>query len=215
MKKLHIKVGNSLRLMQAPEAFEAELMPLPENVTIQYSGNALCDVLLLFVRDRADLVASLPQAMACLRADSVFWVIYPKKSSGITTDLEMQKSWDEMDVYQYEGVAAAAINSTWTALRFKPTTQVKRSENCNESIEQGPHAVFIDIQNRTTTLPPDLHAAMHQQAAAVHFFDSLSFSNRKEYLMWILTAKQEKTRTERIAKTVEKLLSGKKNPAEK
>jgi len=47
------------------------------------------------------------------------------------------------------------------------------------------------------------------------FYQGLSYSNKKEYLGWILSAKQEKTRGERLIKTVEKLSEGKKNPAEK
>src|SRR5260221_562409 len=43
----------------------------------------------------------------------------------------------------------------------------------------------------------------------------LSYSNKKEYLLWILTAKQEKTRNERLGKLTEKLVAGKKNPSEK
>jgi uncharacterized protein YdeI (YjbR/CyaY-like superfamily) len=51
--------------------------------------------------------------------------------------------------------------------------------------------------------------------AAHQFYDSLSYSNRKEYVLWLLTAKQQKTREYRLVKTIEKLLAGKKNPAEK
>jgi uncharacterized protein YdeI (YjbR/CyaY-like superfamily) len=47
------------------------------------------------------------------------------------------------------------------------------------------------------------------------FYQQLSYSNKKEYVLWILTAKQEKTRDERLVKLVEKLNVGKKNPSEK
>jgi uncharacterized protein YdeI (YjbR/CyaY-like superfamily) len=46
-------------------------------------------------------------------------------------------------------------------------------------------------------------------------YQQLSYSNKKEYLLWILTAKQEKTRDERLVKFIEKLIAGKKNPSEK
>ncbi|RYF90014.1 MAG: antitermination protein NusB, partial [Chitinophagaceae bacterium] len=44
------------------------------------------------------------------------------------------------------------------------------------------------------------------------FFDSLSFTNKKEYIEWIVTAKREETRTERIAGTIERLAKKWKNP---
>jgi uncharacterized protein YdeI (YjbR/CyaY-like superfamily) len=60
-----------------------------------------------------------------------------------------------------------------------------------------------------------MHQALSASAAAMAFYESLSFSNKKEYVVWILSAKQEKTKTERLEKLVEKLLTGKKNPSEK
>ena len=53
------------------------------------------------------------------------------------------------------------------------------------------------------------------EGAKAEFNPALSFTNKKEYVVWILSAKQEKTRTDRLAKIVEKLLAKKKNPSEK
>jgi uncharacterized protein YdeI (YjbR/CyaY-like superfamily) len=50
---------------------------------------------------------------------------------------------------------------------------------------------------------------------ATDFFDSLSFTNKKEYVSWISTAKKDQTRTRRVGAAVEKLVAGKKNPSEK
>ncbi len=63
--------------------------------------------------------------------------------------------------------------------------------------------------------PPELQSAMESFPVALHYFNGLSYSHKKEYVIWILSSKQEKTRLERIARTVEKLLQGKKNPAVK
>lgn len=214
-KKLQIKTNNKVLLLQAPDAFSSLLDPLPENATLSETGNGQHDVILLFVINRAELNSFLSKAMSHLAPASVFWICYPKKSSGIISDLEMMQSWEELDRYNYQGVAAAAINEHWTALRFRPTDQVKKTDNCNDAIETGHYAAFIDIKNRTVSPPPDLQAALSSKPTAIGFFESLSFSNKKEYVMWIMTAKQEKTRIDRVAKTVEKLLEGKKNPAEK
>ena len=69
--------------------------------------------------------------------------------------------------------------------------------------------------NKIITLPDDLKAVLKLNETALNFYDQLSYSNRKEYVLWVLTAKQEKTREDRIQKTVEKLLGRKKNPTEK
>jgi len=60
-----------------------------------------------------------------------------------------------------------------------------------------------------------MRAVLAPSTAAFNFFQSLSFSNKKEYVVWILSAKQEKTKNERLTKLSEKLLAGKKNPSEK
>ena len=44
------------------------------------------------------------------------------------------------------------------------------------------------------------------------FFQSLSFTNKKEYLEWIVTARREETRKERIAGSIERLGKSWKNP---
>jgi len=150
-----------------------------------------------------------------LRPDTIFWITYPKKSSGIESDLEMMQSWDETSKYGLDGVAAAAIDQTWTALRFRPKEQVKRSEGCNSEIENNPIGEYVDVKNRIVTLPQDLKHMLESRPESIQFFESLSYTNKKEYVTWVLTAKQEKTRTERISKSLEKLLARKKNPSEK
>jgi uncharacterized protein YdeI (YjbR/CyaY-like superfamily) len=60
-----------------------------------------------------------------------------------------------------------------------------------------------------------MHTVLANSTAAMTFFDSLSFTNKKEYVVWILSAKQEKTKNDRLEKLTEKLLAKKKNPSEK
>jgi len=64
-------------------------------------------------------------------------------------------------------------------------------------------------------LPDEIKAVLEKNQQALANYEKLSYSNRKEYVLWILTAKQEKTREERLVKLVEKLEAGKKNPSEK
>ncbi len=127
----------------------------------------------------------------------------------------MTGSWDQLAKYNLRTVAAAGIDDTWTAIRIKPQGQTKVSEFCNEEIKKNEHAAFIDLDNRQITLPPDLKQVLEQSPGAMAFYQGLSFTNKKEYVVWILSAKQEKTRTERLAKTVEKLSALKKNPSDK
>jgi hypothetical protein len=214
-KKLQVKPAHRILLVNAPANYEELLAPLPREAQIFTTADGTFDVIQLFVMNSQDLQRDLAWLKDHLRPDTIFWITYPKKSSGIESNLEMMQSWEETAKYGLSGVAAAAINETWTALRFRPSNQVKRSEVCNSEIENNALGQYIDIKNRIVTLPPDLQSAMETQPHSIAFFDTLSYTNKKEYVSWVLTAKQEKTKTDRIQKTVGKLLAGKKNPAEK
>lgn len=72
-----------------------------------------------------------------------------------------------------------------------------------------------DTEERVIEMPADLLVALGDNAKARTFFDSLSFTNRKEYAAWITSAKRDETRLKRLRETIEKLLNGKKNPTEK
>ncbi|MDB5196100.1 MAG: YdeI/OmpD-associated family protein, partial [Flaviaesturariibacter sp.] len=62
-------------------------------------------------------------------------------------------------------------------------------------------------------LPADLAKALKANKIEEAFFNSLSFTNRKEYLDWVVSAKREETRATRVAETIERLAKGWKNPA--
>ena len=214
-KKLQLKPCKHWLLFNAPANYLASLEPLPEGATISYQAKGNFDGVQLFVKNSAELIAELKVIVPVLKPDTVFWIIYPKKSSGIKSDLEMMSSWDEPAKYGLGGVAAAAINETWTALRFRPREQTITSDTCNSEIKNNEYSNYIDIDNKIVRLPDEIKNIFQKNQQALANYEKLSYSNRKEYVLWILTAKQEKTRSERLLKMVEKLEAGKKNPSEK
>ena len=215
VKKLQIKPTHRILLVNAPESYPAELEPLPREVQLHYAPEGQYDVIQLFVVNHQELARDLSWLQDHLREDTIFWITYPKKSSGIESDLGMMESWDETAKYGLSGVAAASIDATWTALRFKPSNQIKKSGVGKQQIQGSDFSEFIDVENRRVELPEDARKQLLQHPAAMLFFESLSYTNKKEFVLWILTAKQDKTRQERIVKMIEKLLEGKKNPAQK
>ncbi len=57
-------------------------------------------------------------------------------------------------------------------------------------------------------VPDDLRAALRKNKKALTFFESFSYSHKREYLEWITDAKREETRQRRVAKTIEQLVAG-------
>ncbi|RAW02823.1 YdeI/OmpD-associated family protein [Pseudochryseolinea flava] len=72
-----------------------------------------------------------------------------------------------------------------------------------------------DTEERVVEMPADLLVALGDNPKASAIFDKLSFTNRKEYASWVLSAKRDETRLKRLRETIEKLIKGKKNPSEK
>jgi len=72
-----------------------------------------------------------------------------------------------------------------------------------------------DLQERIVDVPEALKKLLTRNTKAKTFFDSLSYTNRKEYASWISGAKKTETREKRLKETLTKLLKGMKNPSQK
>ena len=214
-EKLQIKPGTNWLLFNAPYNYLPLIEPLPANVNISFEAQGIFDGIQLFVKDKAELASSLKIILPLLKPETIFWISYPKKSSGIESDMDKTIIWDELHTNGLQIVTSISIDETWTAFRFKPLELVKLSDSRNTNIRQNEYAEYIDVDNKQITLPADIAKLLQQNPSAMEFYQSLSYSNKKEYVIWILSAKQEKTREERLNKMIEKLLAGKKNPAEK
>jgi hypothetical protein len=69
-----------------------------------------------------------------------------------------------------------------------------------------------DTEERRVEIPELLAKSFKSKPQAKKFFDTLSYTNQKEYVVWITSAKKEETRDRRLKDTITKLLDGKKNP---
>lgn len=118
-RKLGISPGGRVLLSGAPSGFEDDALgPLPGVELHRRAGRAPYDVVLAFAPDRRALGRRFPPAAARLTTAGGLWVLWPKRSSGVATDL------DE-NVVREHGLAAGlvdnkvcAVDPTWSALRF-------------------------------------------------------------------------------------------------
>lgn len=75
--------------------------------------------------------------------------------------------------------------------------------------------IELDTEERTIAMPVDLEDALKSHPKAKKFFDGLSYTNRKEYVNWITSAKRSETRSHRLKEAIRKLTMDMKNPAQK
>jgi hypothetical protein len=214
-QKLQIKPGTHWLFFDAPPNYLTIIEPLPNEVNVSFEPIGNFDGIQLFIKNANELASSLAILKPVLIDNTIFWITYPKKSSGMDSGLEMTGSWDELTGLGFRIVTSVSVNETWTALRFKPVELTNLSEFRNENIRLNEYGDYIDIDNKQIILPKNLAEALGQNSLAMSFYQGLSYSNKKEYVVWILSAKQESTRNDRLIKTVEKLSKGKKNPGEK
>jgi len=218
IQKLKTKPG-AVVVINSPGDILAEFKSLKPAASIPSGAKQRFDFALLFTTNSKELETTWKRIIPALKDDAVFWVAYPKKSSGIKSDLAGMSSggWTVHAGSPWQPVAAVSINDTWTGVRFKlaPNLENERREAASQELRDADGTLVVDRVNRVVQPPKDLAAVLSKHREAKAFFDELSFTNRKEYVMWIVDAKKSETRTNRVAAVLEKIVSGKKNPAEK
>lgn len=73
---------------------------------------------------KAELAQHRAIALQALKPGGLLWFAYPKKSSGLKTDITRDVGWDAVTQAGLKGVAQVAIDETWSALRFRPVEEV-------------------------------------------------------------------------------------------
>lgn len=125
-KKLVIKPGNTVRVIDPPGGYENLLTDLPDGARLLEGGDEQADVVLLFGDSRATLERTLPTAITGVRPGGVFWVAYPK---GGRADLSRETMWSLLEPFLWRPVSQIAIDDTWSALRFRPAADVKSKKS--------------------------------------------------------------------------------------
>ena len=155
--------------------------------------------------------AELDKILKLMKDSVICWIYYPKGSSKIQTDLTRDKGWDKLMKHPHlQWISLISFDDVWSSFGMRLKTaadQKKESKPKTREIFQ-----WVDPVKKTVQLPDDLAGAINKNKKAVRFFDTLSFTNKKEYIEWVVTAKREETRKERIEGTVERLQKQWKNP---
>jgi hypothetical protein len=117
-RKLGIKPGARVGLIGAPAGFDITLGDLPPDVVVRRSVRGAFDVLVAFFDSLAALERRLPALRGALDPAGGLWIAWPKRSSGVETDLSD-------GVVRELGLAAGlvdnkvcAIDEVWSGLRF-------------------------------------------------------------------------------------------------
>jgi hypothetical protein len=118
IKKLGIKPGFRVAFVNAPADFVQGLDVPSETTVSSASSRRPLDFVLLFVKSKQELAAKFSPTAAKLKPDGMLWVSWPKKASGVKTDLtdnvvrELGLSEGLVDV------KVCAVDEVWSGLKF-------------------------------------------------------------------------------------------------
>ncbi len=213
LTKFKIKPPHRLLCLHAPADFEAKMAADTPGCTFSSDASQPFDSVHWFVKTKTEVEADLAGVLALLRPGLPVWAYYPKGSSGIQTDLTRDKGWDALLQNQdIRWLTQVSFDDRWTAFCFRLQTEKERTEAGQ------PKAIreifqYADSATKTIRLPEDMQAILEKHPVERALFEALSFSHRREYVEWVITAKQEKTRQTRLEGAIERLRQGLKNPA--
>jgi hypothetical protein len=117
-KKLGIKEGHRVVLVAAPDHVEELLGDLPPGVTLLRRPRPPYDVVLLFVTERRILARKLPELAAKMDRAGGLWVCWPKRASGVATDVTEDTVRDVALPLGLVDNKVCAVDETWSGLRI-------------------------------------------------------------------------------------------------
>ncbi len=208
-QKLKIKEGYTLRTINAPADFGQTLSPLPAGVKLSSVAKNY-NQLHWFVKNKAEMEKELNDVLKLVKDEIICWIYYPKGTSKIQTDLTRDKGWDVLLKHDFQWLSLISFDDTWSAFAMRLKTDADKKKEAK--LKEREIFNYIDAEKKIITLPDDLANVLKKNKKANDFFQTLSFTNKKEYVEWIVTAKREETRSERIKGTIERLEKGWKNP---
>ncbi|RYD57423.1 MAG: hypothetical protein EOP56_08945 [Sphingobacteriales bacterium] len=121
--KLKLKDDAPLWLINAPDQV-AKLFTAFDSKTTLPKKQAVAQVI-LFAADKAGLEQHFTGIEGKLLPDALLWLAYPKKSGKIKSDMTRDAGWDVVFAAGYEPVMQIAIDEDWSALRFRPSGDIK------------------------------------------------------------------------------------------
>lgn len=116
--KLGIKAGQLVYFRNAPDTYFKELGKLPKDVFIAKKLNRPIDFMHFFYTDKERLIGDTLHFKQYLEFNGILWVSWPKKTSGVKTNITDQDLRDILLPLNLVDIKVAAIDEIWSGLKF-------------------------------------------------------------------------------------------------
>ena len=118
VEKLGIKPRTRIAIVNPPRGFRATLGKLPPGVTVAAQPRRVVPFIHFFTRSRDELETALPGLMEALEPAGALWISWPKKASGVTTDVTEDVIRAVALPTGLVDVKVAAIDDVWSGLKL-------------------------------------------------------------------------------------------------
>ncbi len=118
IKKLGIKEGSEIILINSPTGYMDYLGELPAAVTVKNKLSGKLDFIHLFTKSRAEFEKKFPQLKKSLNPNGQIWVSWPKKSAKIPTDITEDTIRNFALKNGLVDVKVCAVDEIWSGLKL-------------------------------------------------------------------------------------------------
>jgi hypothetical protein len=117
-QKLGIKPGFCILAEGSPRSYRDIVGPLPEGAKVVARAALSLDMAHLFATEAAGLASKLKRLRAAIAPDGMIWVSWPKKASGVATDLSDVVVRDIALPLGLVDIKVCAVDEVWSGLKF-------------------------------------------------------------------------------------------------
>lgn len=125
LRKLNVRAHERMVVVAAPAELAELVGAWDEDLNVSSRMGKDERLVLVFVRSCADIADRAPKVTAALADDALLWWAYPKKSSKrYDSDIARDDSWQPLGDLGFEPVRQVAIDTDWSAIRFRPVAHI-------------------------------------------------------------------------------------------
>ena len=117
-KKLGISEGTTVVAVDAPKNYRGLLEPLPAAVRFAPKIDKTTDIVHVFSTKKSELARALGAYRKGLGPNTAVWVSWPKKSSGVRTDLTEDVIREVALPMGLVDIKVCAVDETWSGLKL-------------------------------------------------------------------------------------------------
>ena len=126
--KLGIKPGTRIAILGAPRGSRSILVQLPSGVTVTATARRPLPFIHFFTTNRSLLERRFPALKRALAQDGALWVSWPKKSSGVATDLTEDVVRAVVLAGGLVDVKVCAVDEIWSGLKLVRRVKDRKKE---------------------------------------------------------------------------------------